>query len=191
MHAAPHGRGRAVAIRSLQCISDSVNTSAHPEGEARGKTLETAKRAKRQTCSRSDDAPATHNSVNDRARIVGALLLLFEPPCPPLTPGMTAPGTTRLVPLNPGVTTAGATPGASAAALRAPGTPPLPPMPIVPRYGARNVPPTCSRTLVLRARRRPKRRDPTRGEQAQVARMTPEALQMTPLEHGGARDPRA
>ena len=47
MHAAPHGRGRAVAIRSLQCISDSVNTSAHPEGEARGKTLETAKRAKR------------------------------------------------------------------------------------------------------------------------------------------------
>ena len=45
---------------------------------------------------------------------------------------MTAPGTTRLVPLNPGVTTAGATPGASAAALRAPGTPPLPPMPIVP-----------------------------------------------------------
>ena len=144
-----------------------------------------------ETCSRSDDAPATHNSVGTiERRIVGALLLLFEPPCPPLTPGMTAPGTTRLVPLNPGVTTAGATPGASAAALRAPGTPPLPPMPIVPRYGARNVPPTCSRTLVLRARRRPKRRDPTRGKQAQVARMTPEALQMTPLEHGGARDPR-
>ena len=42
---------------------------------------------------------------------------------------MTAPGTTRLVPLNPGVTTAGATPGVSAAAIRAPGTPP---MPIVP-----------------------------------------------------------
>ena len=174
-------RGRAVATE-VQCISDSVNTSAHPE--ARGKTAKRAKRAR----GRMTHQPPQLRTIEDPPT-VGALLLLFEPPCPPLTPGMTAPGTTRLVPLNPGVTTAGATPGASAAALRAPGTPPLPPMPIVPRYGARNVPPTCS-TLVLRARRRPKRRDPTRGEQAQVARMTPEALQMTPLEHGGARDPR-
>ena len=125
MHAAPHGRGRAVAIRSLQCISDSVNTSAHPE--ARGKTAKRAKRAR----GRMTHQPPQLRERSSR-RIVGALLLLFEPPCPPLTPGMTAPSTTRLVPLNPGVTTAGATPGASAAALRAPGTPPLPPMPIVP-----------------------------------------------------------
>ena len=123
-----HGRGRAVAIRSLQCISDSVNTSAHPE--ARGKTLETAKRAKRARGRMTHQPPQLRERSS--RRIVGALLLLFEPPCPPLTPGMTAPSTTRLVPLNPGVTTAGATPGASAAALRAPGTPPLPPMPIVP-----------------------------------------------------------
>ena len=186
-------RGRAVATE-VQCISDSVNTSAHPE--ARGKTAKRAKRAR----GRMTHQPPQLRTIEDPPT-VGALLLLFEPPCPPLTPGMTAPGTTRLVPLNPGVTTAGATPGASAAALRAPGTPPLPPMPIVPRYGARNVPPTCS-TLVSAAapktaRPNSRRASPSRSYDARgLANDTPRTRRRARPEsdgrgaHGGARDER-